>query len=210
MPRAIHRACRAGLGTEVAPRPLSLIRLMEAILNTIQWIRPALLVAAAASMNLAFAEVGKTDTNFMKKAAESGMLEIEASTLAESKASSDTVKSFASQMLKDHKAADSELKSLASSKGVELPTELPSADKKRLEALGALEGATFDREYAKEVGVKAHNKAVSLFREASTKSRDPDVKAFAGKTLPTLQHHLEMANKMANEVGKSPAKSAKR
>ncbi|WP_319991582.1 DUF4142 domain-containing protein [Burkholderia cenocepacia] len=52
--------------------------------------------------------------------------------------------------------------------------------------------------------------AVGGVREASTKSRDPDVKAFAGKTLPTLQHHLEMANKMANEVGKSPAKSAKR
>lgn len=182
---------------------------MEAILKAMQWIRAALLAATAAATGAALADVPRADATFMKRAAESGMLEIEASTLAEGKAASDAVKSFAAQMLKDHKAADSELKALASSKGVELPTEMPSADKKRVEALGALEGATFDREYAKEIGIKAHNKAVKVFREASTKARDPQVKAFAGKTLPTLEHHLEMANRMASEVGKAPAKSGR-
>lgn len=170
-------------------------------MRAIAWIRPALVVAAAATMSVAWAEVGKSDTEFMRKAAESGMLEIQASELARDKASSDTVKAFADQMIKDHQAADTELKAIASNKGVELPTELPGAERKKVEALGALEGRNFDRQYAQEIGVRAHNKAVTLFRDAASKAKDPDVKAFATKTLPALEGHLDMARKMAKEVG---------
>jgi putative membrane protein len=138
----------------------------------------------------------------MKKAAQSGQLEIEASKLAATKASHSVVKSFAAQMVKDHTAVDTELKKLASDKGVELPGSPPNDDQKKLEALGALSGATFDRQYAEEVGVKAHNEAVTLFRNASKSARDADIKAFAAKTLPALEHHLEMARKMAAQVPK--------
>lgn len=175
------------------------------------WIRPALAIVAVAATTGAWAEVGKSDTDFMRKAAENGMLEIQSSKLAQDKASSETVKAFAAQMVKDHEAADAELKTLASNKGVELPTDMPGAEKKKVEALGALEGRNFDRQYAQEVGVRAHNKAVTLFRNAAGNAKDPDVKAFASKTLPILEHHLDMAKKMAGEVGvSSGGKAAKR
>ena len=41
--------------------------------------------------------------------------------------------------------------------------------------------------------LKDHEKDVSEFEKQSTKGTDADVKAFAGKTLPTLQEHLTMA-----------------
>lgn len=172
--------------------------------HRLAWFRfvAPLLLAAALPMQAARAAPASSDEEFMKKAAQSGQLEIEASKLAATKASNAAVKSFAAQMVNDHTAADAELKRLASQKGVELPGSPPNDDQKKLEALGALSGATFDRQYAEEIGVKAHNEAVTLFRNASKSARDADIKAFAAKTLPALEHHLEMARKMAAQVPK--------
>ncbi|MEM5276813.1 DUF4142 domain-containing protein [Cupriavidus taiwanensis] len=142
------------------------------------------------------------DVEFMNKAAQAGQMEIDASKLAESKATSGAVKRFAGQMLQDHRAAAEDLKRLANAKGVQLPTTPAPADQKKLEAMGALQGATFDKQYADEVGVKAHNDAVALFRKAASDARDSDVRDFAKKTLPTLEHHLESARKMASEVSR--------
>ncbi|PZX20506.1 conserved hypothetical protein [Cupriavidus phytorum] len=142
------------------------------------------------------------DVDFMNKAAQAGQMEIDASKLAETKASSATVKRFAGQMLQDHRAAAEDLKRLANAKGVQLPTTPSPADQKKLEAMGALQGASFDKQYAEEVGVKAHNEAVALFRKAASDARANDVRDFAKKTLTTLEHHLESARKMASEVAR--------
>jgi len=155
----------------------------------------ALLCAAGAA-----AAPARADVDFMKKAAQAGDMEMQASTLAQDKASGATVKDFAAQMLKDHNAAAADLKQLAQEKGVDLPTAPASSDKKQLESLGRLSGTAFDRAYADNVGVKAHIEAVTLFRNASQKASDADVKAFALKTLPTLEHHLDMARRMDAEL----------
>ena len=55
-----------------------------------------------------------------------------------------------------------------------------------------LSGAEFDRAYTDEM-VQAHQRAVQLFEDVSHTAGDPDLKAFAAKVLPTLRHHLEMA-----------------
>jgi putative membrane protein len=52
--------------------------------------------------------------------------------------------------------------------------------------------------------LKDHEKDVSEFEKQSTKGTDPEVKAFASKTLPTLQEHLRMARALpGNERGNS-------
>ncbi|CAN7751169.1 DUF4142 domain-containing protein [Cupriavidus necator] len=147
-----------------------------------------------------------SDVEFMKKAAEAGQMEIDASNLAQAKASSSAVKSFASQMLQDHRAAAAELKRVATTKGVQLPTTPSDQDLKTLEGLGTLNGASFDSQFAIEVGVKAHTEAVALFRKASAEAKDADIKDFAKKTLPTLEHHLEQAKTMASDVSQGKAK----
>lgn len=140
------------------------------------------------------------DLSFMKDAAEAGAAEIEASRLALQRAAHADVKSFAEQMVSDHGKAGSELAALAAAKQVPLPAGPSLFHKARLKLLDASKGTSFDKRYAALAGVKAHEDAVKLFQKAAASAQDADVKAFAAKTLPTLQHHLEMARAMDNVV----------
>jgi len=145
---------------------------------------------------------GDADAMFLRKAAEAGTLEIAASRLAEKKASSAAVKQFAAQMIKDHGAASARMEPLAKRLGIQLPASPNEGKKQELAQLANLSGAAFDKAYAQQIGVDAHQDAVKLFREATDDAKDGAVKDFARETLPTLQHHLEMAKKMAADVAK--------
>ncbi|WP_231907042.1 DUF4142 domain-containing protein [Cupriavidus sp. D384] len=146
------------------------------------------------------AMAGDGDVMFLRKAAMAGTLEIDASNLAQSRASSPVVKSFATQMIQDHRAADAKLKQQAQRLGVQVPATPLQKDQQALTRLGQLKGAEFDRAYAQQIGVDAHQDAVALFRKAADDARDDGVKSFARQTLPTLEHHLDMAQKMAAQV----------
>jgi putative membrane protein len=47
-----------------------------------------------------------------------------------------------------------------------------------------------------DMQVSAHKNAVSLFERYSKSGDNPKLKDWAGKTLPALQHHLDMAQAM--------------
>lgn len=138
------------------------------------------------------ANMTASDHDFMMEAVMGGMEEVELGRVAAQKGSSDAVKQFGQRMVDDHSKANSELMSLASSKGVTLPTALDEKHQKEVAKLSAMSGAEFDRAYSKMM-LSDHNKDVSEFEKQSTKATDPDLKAFASKTLPTLQEHLSMA-----------------
>jgi putative membrane protein len=142
------------------------------------------------------------DRKFVETAAGSGMFEVQAAQLASTKATDPALKSFASMLVDHHTAANSELTKLANSKGVELPAAPPRAMRQDIEKLGKKTGSDFDRDFVREVGVKAHEKDIKLFEKASKDLKDPELKAFASKTLPTLQQHLAQAQKMAQANGK--------
>ena len=112
---------------------------------------------------------------------------------------SDEVKSFGNRMVTDHSKANDELKSIASSKGVSLPTALDKKHQKVADKLGKLSGPDFDRAYMKDM-VKDHKEDVSDFRKEAKKAKDPDVQKFAQSTLPTLEEHLAMAQKTHDVV----------
>lgn len=135
----------------------------------------------------------RADIAFLKQAAQNGHAEVESSKLALTKAANTQVKGFAQQMVDDHTKANQELAALASSKGVEVPKEPSVAQKAKMKVLQSADGANFDRRYADSMGVAAHQDTIKLFRKAAAGATDPDVKAFAAKSLPTLQHHLQMA-----------------
>lgn len=135
--------------------------------------------------------MAKADQEFFNKAAAGGMFEVEAGKLAESRGQGAQVKSFGAMLVKDHSAANDELKALASRKGVTLPATLPREHQQTLDKLG--KAKDFDKEFIQEVGLKDHKKDIALFEKTSKDAKDPDVKAFAGKTLPTLKMHLQHA-----------------
>jgi putative membrane protein len=140
------------------------------------------------------------DTKFMKEAANGGMLEVELGKIALTNASNSKVKDFGKRMRDDHTKANNDLKKLASSKGVELPTKVEGKEKLTLDRLSKLSGVEFDREYMKAM-VDDHKEDISAFENASQKAKDPDVKKFASEHLPTLKTHLDLAQAAAGQVG---------
>jgi len=132
------------------------------------------------------------DRNFIMDAAMGGMMEVELGRVAAQQGASDAVKQFGQRMVDDHSKANSELMSLASSKGITLPAELDAKHREHVTKMSGMSGAGFDREYGK-MTVSDHRKDVSEFEKQSTRGTDPDLKAFATKTLPTLQEHLKLA-----------------
>jgi putative membrane protein len=129
------------------------------------------------------------------EAATGGMAEVELGRLAVERGSSDGVKQFGQRMVDDHSRANSELMQLATARGVNVPAGLDAKHQSLMTKMSQLSGADFDRAYAKEM-VKDHTKDVSLFQKQSTRGADADVRAFAAKTLPTLQEHLRMAREL--------------
>jgi putative membrane protein len=141
------------------------------------------------------------DSNFMKKAAEGGMAEVEFGKLAATQASDSHVKEFGQRMVTDHTKANDELNQLASKKGTSLPTSLNAKDQAMKDKLSKLNGAAFDKMYMDNM-VKDHKTDVSEFRTESNSGSDPDLKAFASKTLPTLEEHLKMAQDTYSQLKK--------
>lgn len=153
------------------------------------------------------ASVASADRTFMMKAAGGGMYEVAVSKLAAEKSTSPAIKDYAQMLITDHTAANDQLKVLAASKGVNLPTDMPADKKAKIDALSKTSGATFDRAYIEKVGIADHQTDIKLFDNASRSAKDTDVKAWAGKTLPTLKDHLSEAQGLSKE-GKQGSRSS--
>jgi putative membrane protein len=140
------------------------------------------------------------DMSFYKHAAEAGISEVELAQLAQDKATSQDVKDFAAMMVKDHSAADDKLKSIAASKGIDLPTSASIGEMATKAKLDVLSGNTFDKSYIKSQ-IKAHRQAIALFRKEAANGQDPEAKAFASDTLPTLEKHMQAIRRVAASAG---------
>ena len=140
-------------------------------------------------------------SDFMVKAADAGMAEVELGNLAQQNGSSQRVKDFASMMIRDHSAANEELKGIASTKNVTLPATLGDKHQKHFEAMRKMTGADFDKHYM-EMMAKDHQEVISMFEDASKNSTDAEAKAFAEKTLPILKTHLDSATAINESLKK--------
>jgi len=127
------------------------------------------------------------DKTFMKKAAKGGMMEVALGKVAEQNAQSDDVKSFGKRMVTDHSKANDELKSIASKKGVQLPSKESSSK------------WTSDKGYM-DMMVKDHEKDLAEFKEEANSGSDPDVKKFADDTAKVVQEHLDLAKEIQGKL----------
>jgi putative membrane protein len=136
--------------------------------------------------------ISPSTPDFVKEVAISDMFEIASSKLAAERADAAT-KEFANQMITDHTKTSTELKAaVASDPKTPIPDALDSAHQKKLDTLQGLNGADFTKQY-RAVQVDAHEDAVSLFQRYAKGGDSETLKAWAAKTLPALQHHLDMA-----------------
>jgi putative membrane protein len=171
----------------------------------------AIAIAGAFALIPTFAQsspLKPSDTKFLKDAAQGGMAEVELGRLAAEKASSADVKAFGQRMVDDHSKANDQLKSLASQKGVTLPTDMKADAKAMRDKLSKMSGADFDKMYMHHMHMD-HVKDVADFQKEANKGGDADVRSFAKTTLPTLKEHLKMATSL-DKMGPGHSKSGKK
>ena len=137
-----------------------------------------------------------------------GMAEVDLGQLASSKASDDKVKSFAQRMVADHGKANDELKKLAASKQIEVPSALDSKHAATHARLNKMSGTAFDLAYVSDM-LSDQKKDVFDFMYYSISVTDPDVKGWVTKTLPTLQEHLKMIEEISKDVHVTASGSTK-
>ena len=148
-------------------------------------------VGEQTGVNSALGIAPKTE-DFIKEAATSDMLEIDAAKIAQQKGNADE-KQFAQQMVTDHTKTTSELKGLvpADMKSA-LPTTLDNSSQKKLDKLRDTKPEDFAGQYD-PMQVSAHKDAMSLFERYAKGGEDPKLTDWAGRHFFALQHHLEMA-----------------
>ena len=138
------------------------------------------------------AENSPQTTDFVHKASEGNMFEIESSKLALTKTSVKDVKSFAEMMVTDHTQVGDQFKKalVASGSGLAPANKLDNDHQETLNSLKAAEPAIFDSLYIQAQG-KAHDDAVSLFASYAEKGDDTALKKFASDELPVLKKHQD-------------------
>lgn len=140
------------------------------------------------------------DESFFETAAQGGLAEVEMGKLAQEKGQSKAVKDFGAMMVKDHTAANEKLKALAAKKGVDLPKSPSVAQMATKTKLQVLTGETFDKSYVKTM-VDDHEEDIKAFEKEANGGKDPEAKALAAATLPTLRMHLQHIKGVAATTG---------
>lgn len=146
----------------------------------------------------------ESSREFLLAAATDGVLELEASKLAESRAQTEQVKKFAHMMVEHHGKANEELAKLAKSMNIDVPKALDENGQDKLDELRVESGRGFDEEYM-DLMIDEHQRVIRNFERESERSDDPQqVRSWASQTLPTLRSHLDQAKTTEGEIENMP------
>jgi putative membrane protein len=150
-------------------------------------------------------------SRYIRQASMSGMFEVEAGKLALIKARNNAVKDFARQMVNDHTDWNKKLENaVAEGKVATKPAaKLDAEHQKKLDQLKSADTARFDRLYM-DTQVKGHNQALALHKGYAANGDVEPLKNAAGELVPMVQHHLDMANKVASGIASPTATNSNR
>jgi putative membrane protein len=143
--------------------------------------------------------VNSDDAKFATTAANGGMAEVALGKLAQQNSNNDQVKNFGAMMVTDHGKANDELMAIAKTKNITLPTAVDADHQKKMDDLSKLKGKDFDKAYV-DAMIDGHKKTLDLMQNEAKNGTDPDLKAFAAKTAPTVQMHLDAINKIHDSI----------
>jgi len=149
-------------------------------------------VDSAQNVNDSTNVVSNNTSDFATEAASGGMMEVKLGQLAQQKAQNPRVKDFGAMMVKDHSQANDELKAIAARQNIALPDSMSNDKQQNVQKLSDKTGKDFDKAYM-DMMVDDHKEDIDKFKDAAQNVQDTAVKAFASKTLPILQKHLDSA-----------------
>jgi putative membrane protein len=174
-------------------RPWALLLMLAAAIGAVEAQEASTTTAPSSpAMPAQAATLTHGDKKFIKKVARASTNEVALSQLADGRALSPEVKSFATMMVADHTQANSDLGLLANAKGIDITKPVTEGKADDVSSLSSKSGVDFDQAYAKLM-VSAHKGAVDLFKDEVANGKDPDVVVFAKKYVDTLSMHLDRA-----------------
>ena len=144
--------------------------------------------------------VSVTADDFVTQAGRSNLLEVQSSTIAQTRASRPDIRQFAQKMVKDHTAASQELRTAAGSRTV--PLDLGAAEQGMVQSLQNAGAQDFDQRYL-DMQEDAHEKSVALFESYASEGDDPALQAFAAKQTPALRQHLTEVRNLRQNLNAS-------
>ncbi len=151
----------------------------------------------SATTATAATQMATDDQTFIQKAATGGMAEVSLGQQVSPAAKNADAKSFADKMVADHGKANDELKQLAATKGVTLPTDTDQEHKDAAQKV--MSSKDLDKAYIDEM-VKDHDQDVKEFEDESKSAKDADLRAWIDKTLPVLKEHQKMAHDIKSKM----------
>ncbi len=135
------------------------------------------------------------DRDFLERAAQGSNAEVAIGGLGVNRAVRAEVGAFGQRMVTDHGTINRELAAIAGKHRIILPTDLGDAQAS-YDRVADLNRDEFEREFIK-VMIEDHDSAVLLFSAEASGGVDPEIRAFAARTLPLIQAHLEHAKSLA-------------
>lgn len=164
-------------------------------------------------------DTGRRD--FVQRATEKNLAEIELSRLAQERAQNPQVRQFAQTMVEDHTKSLNELRQIAQRENLQINEQLRDEHREQQQRLQAMKGTEFDREYM-NIMVEGHGEMVSLLqdrtgdramgpdrtddRTVGTVGQQPDAQdgaelnQWAAQTLPVVERHHEQAEQIRDQL----------
>jgi putative membrane protein len=139
------------------------------------------------------------EQDFMIKAAQANLSEIDMARIVMQKSQNSDVRDFANMIQSDHSSALEDLTDLMRDKGMAPPNVLSPEAKADIEKMTALSGPEMDREFVNAM-VADHQKAIEMFRDQINIAQSPDVVKYAEDLLPKLEMHLEKAQRLQSKL----------
>jgi putative membrane protein len=139
------------------------------------------------------------EQDFMIKAAQAHLAEVDMARIVMQKSQNSDVKDFANMIQSDHTDAYEDLTDLMRNKGMSPPDILSPDAKADIEKITALSGPELNREFVNTM-VADHQKALEMFRDQVNIAQSPDVRKYAEDLIPTLEMHLEKAQKLQSKL----------
>lgn len=139
------------------------------------------------------------DSKFVVEATSGVKMETELGQYAAKNAVTAGVKFFGEMMVKDHSKDKETLTKLASDKNISIPAQTGEDFQKHIDEITSKTGIDFDKAYMNFM-VSDHKEDIDEFEKEAKDGKDADIKAFASKGIPVLQHHLDMAKALNDKL----------
>ena len=152
----------------------------------------AVVVVPVTSLLAAEPEAKSHTVACLKKAAEMNQAGTALGQLAGDRGANPRVRQFGLQIASAHKRLSEEVQGLATTKGVQLSSELSEEHKQKVKEFSQLSGHAFDREYMTYI-LRDHQNSANEFDEHMLMVEDLDVLHWIARTLPLLRAHVEEA-----------------